>query len=187
MGDLYSKSITISIREPTTEENEILDALWPNARFLSNIRDDKCWPQQRYSARALTRLVEKYPYQPLIKYIYFNLARTYLKHLGSKEGPATYGLAIPILKMLMNRYPEFRYEEVRFLLAFGYYHLGHREKAVEVFDKLLEEHNTLKDQPSIFTWKSVFDFEDFERGQEARAQVRPRRQSVWNRISQIHW
>jgi tetratricopeptide (TPR) repeat protein len=131
-GGVLSEPITIRFREPTPEEDEILDAYcWGEIAMGDHSTSNS------YNRKLLKRVIAKYPDHPMIKYAYFGLAID-LIYEESRE-------AINILEMLRNKYPTFRFEEVMTQLARAYKDVGEREKALGIMKEALEKRPALKD------------------------------------------
>lgn len=137
-GIAYSNWVELRFRDPTPEEKEILDVIWEsNPQELSS-GDDTLIPS--FNELSLKRVIANYPDNPLIKYAYFNLAR----QIMSLVGGARNGEAVPIFEMLIERYPDFRYEEVRQHLAKAYFYSGQPERARELMRRTLRERPNLR-------------------------------------------
>jgi hypothetical protein len=150
-GKLYSNPLNLRIREPTREEREILDAIWssgPDRSFVGPARGDDS--PSFHDEPELRRVISKYPDHPMIKHAYLALAKSLSGRIHERQKEEE---AAKILEMMMDKYPEFRYEEVRLLLGYAYWRAGKQNEAVEVFNRTLDERPSLRDNYRFMRWK----------------------------------
>lgn len=146
--ELYSNQIEINFRNPTLQEKEILDAYWVGANFIARRGDID--GQARFDETALRSVISKYPNEPLVKYAYFALMRSLAYRPISTSMPTND--PVPGLKeieilgeTLMNRFPEFRYFEIRNHIARNIARDGRKSESLKLYQDCLTKMPQLKD------------------------------------------
>ena len=142
-GGLHSNEIEIKFRSPTPVEEEILYICRDNINAFNGYR-------LRVREREIGRmpeLIEKYPDQPLIRYLEFLMG-------VSKYTARQYGEAAKYFNAFSRKYPDFRFFETQVAIGRSYLGMGEKEKAVAVVDSALMVDPSLKDVPDIMKIKA---------------------------------
>ena len=142
-GELGSNVLEIEIVGPDEIEEEIFDAYWSGspegAALLGEMN-----PHTEFDEARLKRLIEQYPDDPAIRYAYYALGRSMTRIVRGNAAPEAND-AIAYLNYLVERHPDFRFEEVRKHLGTAFYYSGDRERALVVYTNALEIHPELRD------------------------------------------
>lgn len=150
---LWSNVITINFHEPTAVEKEILEPVWYNdphdlseepsgLQFLSSDR-----------IKSLKGVIGRYPDHPMIKYPIYVLAWIYSYPRLGNENDYKPDKALELFNILKNDYPDFRIYEVRCGIANTYYHMGERQKAVQVVNETIAADSSFKDATDLILIK----------------------------------
>ncbi len=156
-GELSSNAIEIWIRRPMIEERNILDAVWLDGKrggYLGPIEGDQdpWW----HNEAALRDVIRKYRKNPLIAHAYLALAKSRCFDSHDKK---RVGGAIPILEMLIEDYPDFRFEETRQHLGYAYHAVGRYNDATRLFQDTLAARPELYSNWS-FMWTAIWATEN---------------------------
>jgi tetratricopeptide (TPR) repeat protein len=92
-------------------------------------------------------LIEKYPYEPLIRYLEFLMG-------VSKYTAHQYSEAAKYFTAFSRKYPDFRFFETQVAIGRSYLGMGEIDKAVAVVDSALTVDPSLKDVPDIMKIKA---------------------------------
>jgi hypothetical protein len=138
-GAVRSNTILLHFREPTAEENEILNAIWSLGLVGPAMGDSQ---YELFDEAALKRVIDMYPLNPMIKHAKLALAKSYLCQLDDRNSQLA---AVQILEGVIDEYPEFRFEEVRQHLGTALWRSGDHQKSAEVFNETLHSRPPLKD------------------------------------------
>jgi len=136
-NELYSNKVDMLFREPTFEEQEILDACWSAGGSFLSLGDD--YDVANFNEDKLEYVADKYPDHPMIKYALFYLAKNYLYKSKTPDK------SIPIFQELVENYHDYRFEEVHLHLGNNYLKAGSREEAIKTFNEALRKKPFLKD------------------------------------------
>jgi hypothetical protein len=158
-GDLWSNAIELRFREPSAEEKEILGPLWTAGSYALCRGDNVLGPP--YNEAGLELVIAQYDGHPLSKYAYFALAKS-LVTLQRTPDPTRYERGVALFRTLMESYPDFRYEEVRNLLAFGLDRLGRRNEAVRLMNATLRDRPGLDDNLVFMSGKIFLETQSHE-------------------------
>lgn len=175
-GELSSNEIKISVRAPTTEEREIIDAIWSEGGrggFIGPMMGDqyRIW----HDEVAIRAVIEKYPNNPMIRHAYLALAKSFCSDDDDKSRMEQ---AIPILEHMMKAQPSFRFEETRQHLGWAYAHADRSSDAFRVFQETLVVHPELTTNSRFMasalqaTGKSYPQFKELRRKGELSENVR---------------
>jgi len=140
-GGLHSNDIYIKFRKPTPVEEEILDSCRNNTQALNGYR----FKVSRVG--RMPELIEKYPDQPLIRYLEFLMG-------VAKYTAHQYGEAAKYFNAFSRKYPDFRFFETQVAIGRSYLGMGEKEKAVALVDSTLTVDPSLKDVPDIMKIKA---------------------------------
>ena len=180
---LYSNPIELRLREPSEREVEILDAIWNSGE-----RGEYRGPREAennpslHDEVALRRVIARFPDEPLIRHAHFGLAKSLCSNPRDLD---RLEIAIPILEMLGERYPGYRYAEVQQLLGYSYLRLGKTDEAQEVFLAAMNRVPELFNNGEFMLWKlrafdeSVELFAEMRRKGEASPDMRFERQDKY--------
>jgi len=146
-GILYSNSLTLELRNPSVEENAILDAVWSGDRFSMSQGDMATHLEG--DAVKLRAVIDRYPDAPFVRYAKLTLGRT----LAYSANPATALEGIEILTQLHEEFPKFRVEEAFFHRANALDLHGDSQEALEVYEAALVESPKLVDSYVFMTRK----------------------------------
>lgn len=142
-GGLHSNEIEIKFRSPTSVEEEILDACRDNIQALDgyslNVRE--------WEIGNMPELIEKYPNEPLIRYLEFLMG-------VAKYTAHQYSEAAKYFTAFSKKYPDFRFFETQVAIGRSYLGMGEIEKAVAVVDSALTVDPSLKDVPDLMKIKA---------------------------------
>lgn len=162
---ICSNEITLVFREPDDVERELLDALWYGSEAVhALIHGDKSIVG-RHDVERLRQAMKRHPGHDLLPYLQLAVARSLTSELvdsilsdfprtksrSRESGPLD---AVPVLLGLMDEYPDFRYEEVRYQLGEAYRASGRTVEATAVYERLLAHRPELRDDYDIM--KSYF-------------------------------
>jgi hypothetical protein len=131
---VMSNVVVFSVRDPSREETEILDAIWAGGAIQLSDFDRVLFDEDR-----LRDVIARYPDSDLVPYAEFALARS----LAATVNVGRWTEAKDILQALITEHPGFRTEEVHVQL--GYVAANLRDQALE--RSTMEE--LLKQQPVL--------------------------------------
>lgn len=146
-GKLYSNEVLVTFRQPSHEEKEILDAIWYKRPSLLSSGDDGLLVN--FSKSKLENVIENHNDNELIKYAYFSLARQLIS-----DGRGSWERAIELLELVLRKYPNFRYEEVRKHLAITHFNIDRgSNQAISILNETLKKRPWLKDNINFMSLK----------------------------------
>jgi hypothetical protein len=144
-GAVYSNQVVIDIREPTSEEKEILDAYW-SSPDMGMGGDNELYVKA--NEPALEAVIAKYPPSRIRAHAEFALARSILRDSGWRSVDVRQR-SLGLLADVQEGYPDFRYPERQMTIGFIYGMIGAFAKADSVFGETLRESPELIDDPGF--------------------------------------
>jgi hypothetical protein len=157
-GELFSNTVTLTVREPTAIEKEILNPLWTSGSAVFSAGDNVLGPSG--DEDALETVISKYPDHPLTAYARLFLAKSYLRLRDPSVEPQRIERGVELLNELVESHPSFRYEEVRHLLAIGLERSGDREAAIDLVQDTLRLCPGLNDNLPFMNYKIILETGD---------------------------
>jgi hypothetical protein len=139
-GVLYSNSVALEFRAPNAQEAAILDCYWEDDFDISLREFDVMIAVHEPTLR---RAIERGGGNKLTKYLMLRLARSIVGE--SQQNPERARDAVVLLESLRNDDPEFRFEEVNYVLGKAYFNGGDRASAEDVFRVAASERRELYD------------------------------------------
>lgn len=139
-GGVCSEEVLLTFRQPNSVEKDILDALWFEATGAMTVGEMRTVGV--HDIAKIRSMLDEHPNHPLSPYLEYAIARTYVTQGSTLEWHPE--KAVPILRDLMDRYPEFRPEEVRFQLGEAYRRSGLIGEAVELYEQTLAQYPELR-------------------------------------------
>ena len=164
-GEAISNQIELSFRPEGAQEKEILDALWSAGGDLSTGDDGLLISFDKYK---LSKALKDCPDNPLIKHVYFDLARQILCDGPRSDAPRARDLLLHCRKAC----PDYRTEEISTHLAYAYYNMNQTDAARTEMISAMRRNHLLKTNYPFMWLKIIIDYGNVEavgRWREKRA------------------